>query len=78
MHVCTALVGKNGHGRLLKESNIDQLINQYEQLIRLKSIMLLNLPIILSGSSSPIILEIIPTKIDLLTKPHANLLINTK
>ena len=26
----------------------------------------------------PIILEIIPTKIDLLTKIHANLLINTK
>ena len=39
--------------------------------------MLLNLPIILSGNSSSV-LEIIPTKIDLLTKLHANLLINTK
>ena len=47
---------------------------------RLKTIMRLNLPIILSRNSlnPPIILEIIPTKIDLLTKIHINLLINTK
>ena len=48
---------------------------------RLKSIMLLNLPIILSGNSFniqlPIILKIIPRKIDHLTEIYANLLINT-
>ena len=40
--------------------------------------MLLNLPIILSGDflNPPIILKIIPTRIDLLTIIHANLLIN--
>ena len=42
--------------------------------------MLLNLPIILSRIflNSPVILKIIPTKIELYTKIHAKLLISTK
>ena len=49
-------------------------------LARLEFIRLLDLPIILKENSfnPPIILKIIPTEIDLLTKIHANMLINTK
>ena len=45
--------------------------------MRFKSIMILNLPIILPEIflNLTIILRIIPMKIDLLTKIHANLLI---
>ena len=50
--------------------------------VGLSVIMLLNLPIIFTGNSFKIhllaILKIIPTKIDLLTKIHSDLLINTK